>query len=265
MLVIQKVAINNDITTKEIFDIDLLENKLKHTFLDKWRHIINYPIIFEYDFTNQEIQDIKDSIQSGMLTGRPSSLHQEEINDLITRLTNVLPISSTGWFVRFNSLSPKDGCPSIPLMNATDIIHQIVTSKRALHALSRGEKTLYFTKFDPTWDSRRECRVFVFNKKITAISQYYTEDTSFWSLQTDAFLTQVGTNILTLYDKIKDTINFDTDWFSFDVYIPLDTNIHIIEFNSGSFWAGRCLFSLEENTSILTVCGDTIPFRILKS
>lgn len=135
-------------------DKDLDYNtEIAKTYLTKWKDVLNYPILFEYEFTKDERETLLDAAKIGVITKRPSSLHAEELEEIIKRLESAMKNikeEPDGWFVRFDGASPKDGKRDFPLMTAREIIEQIATSWRAMTCLDRQQK-LYFCKFLKDW------------------------------------------------------------------------------------------------------------------
>ncbi|BCS82796.1 hypothetical protein QLL95_gp0307 [Cotonvirus japonicus] len=79
--------------------------------------------------------------------------------------------------MRFDASSPKDSCIKMLYQTPLDIIHSIITSRRAYNVLMDGvhssvKTKIYFVEFDLDWKPERELRCFVYKRKLTAISQY---------------------------------------------------------------------------------------------
>jgi hypothetical protein len=115
----------------------------------------------------------------------------EELDAIIERLSNAW--ISGRWFIRFDGRSPKDGRWEFPLVSAADTIEQIITSARALYALTSDHSDkLYFVEFKDHWQKHQEFRVFICNGLITAISQYYTQHTYYKNFSDDMLKQIVG-------------------------------------------------------------------------
>lgn len=249
-------------------DDDLVKNldyetELNKTNLQHWRNLISYPIIFEWTFDRQEVKDLLDAMKVSLQTFKFSSLHEEELERIISRLENALPKSSTGWFFRFDQSSPKDGAGKWPMITARHVILQVVTSERARQCLQTGS-TLYFCYFEPHWDPHRELRVFVNQGVVTAISQYNI-DTLYFSNLSDSRLKEIA---LTILDKMKkimpDTcaaLNLST--FICDVLVE-DDEPRIIEFNSSGYWlaGGSGYFHWQHDRDLLYNTNGDVYFRV---
>lgn len=260
---------SNPIEFPKVCDLDY-ETEVARTNLIYWRNIINYPIIFEYTFTKDEIYTLKESFNIGIIAGRLPVIYKEEIDDIIKRLSDVMSKFNAkyGWFIRFNRSSPKDGIGSFPLMTAEQVIKQIVTSNRAAQAIYHNDTTIYFCKFDPKWDSERELRVFIYNGKVTAISQYscYHVVDIFANMK-DNGLTTITNNITNIINILLPQLilSFNTNSFVCDVYVNHDSSIKIIEFNSFGYWlaSGSGLFDWKNDYEKLYNTDNKIYFRIL--
>jgi len=153
--------------------------------------------------------------------------------------------------------SPKDECPSYPVLSEYDVLEKIVTSSRAFSALEHGDDTLYFKKFDDEMDPSKEFRVFIHNGNMTAISTYSTEVIGLTDKQAEetAGIIYNYWKELTFHDKLPAS-------YTMDVYMSNEP--HLIEFNSFGYWlaAGSCLFDWLDDYDILYSAGKRIVFRL---
>lgn len=226
----------------EVKDLDY-KTELSKTHLMNYASIIGYPIVWSYQFQPKEVRTLLQCCEIGMKTGR-TLLFNEELEPLIQRLEkNWIPGK---WFFRFSSSSPKDGMHSYPIISAKQVIEMISTSKRARNAFEDGYSIIYFVKFDETWDSKREFRVFIRKGKVTCISQYNAYDQSILSDKSNDQVKNAVERIVRFLEeeilpKVIPAVN--TNNLTADIYLE-DDSIRIVEFNSFGYWqaAGSALF-----------------------
>jgi hypothetical protein len=176
--------------------------------------------------------------------------------------------NGTSWFFRMTTASPKDGTPQYPVEYANEVLEKIITSKRASYWFENGHSTLYFAPYEFTWDSYNEFRVFVYEKKITAISQYVCEAFTEYASLSDEQLETIVYAIDEFYKHLS--IDLDTESFTMDIYVDYDfvdkkvVGVRLIEFNSFGYWlaSGSCLFDWIRDHATLCGNGDTIVFQI---
>lgn len=264
--------INKGNFEKEQDDIDAqskdYETEIRKTHLSNYAELIKYPIKFSYEFTQTEINYLKQACHISIITGQWTKIYEEELDEVLVRLKNNW--SEGQYFIRFDSASPKDGTVEFPITNPESLIMALITSKRALRSMNFGYNKLYFMDYDPEFDSDKEIRVFVQNKKVTCISQYNCYKAGYFSKFSDGNLqiiakkivNEIENNLIPLIsDKIK------TNDFSADYLILEDLSFKIIELNSCGYWlsAGSCLFSWIDDREIMydKQNNRNVYFRIL--
>jgi hypothetical protein len=252
---------NNHPKGPEVLHLDY-KTEIRRTNVSAWKDMIRYPVQFEWTFEPNEICVMKESMQVSLISNKLSSLHEEELTACIERLQKQMPEISDGWFVRFDEASPKDGVRALPLYTAHQIIEQIVTSMRALRALEEGNRVLYFCPYQPDWNSEKELRVFVYNSRVTAISQYATK-TKLFPAMSDEKLTAVAKSVTNFLDQhvSQYTSRLGTQ-FVCDIYFDIEPRV--IEFNSFGYWlaSGSGYFHWLTDKEILYGDGETVVFRI---
>jgi hypothetical protein len=238
------------------------------TCLHRWKDIIEYPVLFEYTFTDEEACILVDAAKCGIITKRMSKVHKEELMEITCRLENHMKklgdtLPTTGLFFRFSGASPKDGRFSFPVMGPREMVEQIATSNRARNCLQFGDKTIYVCKFDHSWDPTRELRVFVRKGSVTAISQYccFTEENPF-SRMSDEDLVGLAKSLKVLLAGMLDSLSvaLECDSFVCDVYVNQDMTLRVIEFNSFGYWlaSGSALFHwLNDYSKLYNENGNT--------
>ncbi|KAK9787740.1 hypothetical protein WJX73_006340 [Symbiochloris irregularis] len=195
----------------------------------------------------------------GQITRSYPRPYQEELEPITARLQDFVKSQScpeTGWFFRFDGASPKDGKFDFPVMSAKEVITQIVTSRRASQLLSSGDRRIYITAFDHSWDPDREVRAFICDQRLTAVSQYncYVRDTPI-GLLSDKELSLVVSHISDALSPLLSLLvqRFETDSFVADIYVEPDLTVRIIEFNPFGHWlpSGSALFHWLEDADKL--------------
>ncbi|XWV26421.1 cell division cycle 123 protein [Tupanvirus soda lake] len=252
----------------EISNLDY-ETELNKTNLMNYAHIINYPIEWSYTFNNDEIKIMLKCSDTCIKTGS-IKLFQDELEPIIRKLENAWSKNNKPYFFRFNSCSPKDGTPDFPVINATDVVTKIVTSKRAWQSMFwKNEYTIYFVEYDYNWDTSREFRVFVYRRRVTAISQYNIMIKSMLAGKSNVVAKNLANTIQKYLESgILDKIcsNIGTDNVVCDIYINEDTTCKIIEFNSFGYWlaSGSALFHWLDDKKKIYNTNDKIYIRFIK-
>ena len=254
-----------DPTDTEVAGLDY-ETELKKTNLMNYADLINYPVEWSYTFTDEEKKILIKCASDCIKIGR-SALFEEELKPIVERLESGW--TNGMWFFRFNSMSPKDGEPEYPVFDAKQVVNKIVTSKRGWNCMLKGENTIYFVKYDSDWDLRREFRVFVYKRKVTAISQYNVSIKSMLSGKSTAEAKELSFNIKTyLEERILPSIctAIRTDNLVCDIYVNTDLSLRIVEFNSFGYWqaAGSSLFHWINDKDKLYNTDDKTFMRFIK-
>jgi hypothetical protein len=251
----------------EIIDLDY-EIEIKKTNLMNYAHLINYPILWFHTFNADEIKTLVKCSSDCIKTGN-IRLYKEELAPIISRLNTDWSDQESMLFFRFNAVSPKDGLPEYPIWNAEQVIEKIVTSKRAWNCLLDNENTIYFVKYDSQWDIKREFRVFIYKKKVTAISQYHIMTKSMLSGKSNNDAKMLAESIRKYLEdgiipNVCGTIN--TDNLVCDIYVNFDASLKIIEFNSFGYWlaSGSALFHWLDDKKKLYNTDGKIYLRFIK-
>ena len=176
-------------------------NSCDLTNKDKWVNIFpDNSIIFPLSSTDCRL--IRDAAKIGLFTLKRPELYSEELYDLETRIKNILPNDITV-FIRINAHSPKDGCYLTgPLHDAEMIVNSLVTSRHIYKSISsKNTDNLYINPWREDFIAYGdyEYRVFVDNRKVTAISQYkwmYEVDHSNIILHTNLIINYIDTNVI---------------------------------------------------------------------
>jgi hypothetical protein len=237
-----------DYTIPESVNCDY-DIELRKTWVCMWKSLIAYPVVWTYEFTSSDIKLLRELTKIGIQTGCLSKLYDDEIEQVLIRFKREWHEGQ--WFVRLDSLSPKDGV-EYPVREARRLLEQLCTSKRFQSALAADNRCLYFLDFDFRWNKQCEYRVFVNNGRLTAISQYSTEE-----LISEEFKIRNWKQVIDWLenDVINRALNvLETRNFTIDIYINEKENKkEIIEFNSFGYWlaANGCLFNWTKDRDIL--------------
>jgi hypothetical protein len=245
----------NDNEIKEL-DYDTEVNK---TNLMNYASIINYPIVWTYQFTLNEIDILYNCSKIAYRTGS-TRLYVEELQPIIDRLKDNWKDGM--WFFRFNSASPKDGNYEYPIYLVNNVISKIVTSKRALLCLEKKQDTIYFMEYIKKWQKCCEFRVFIYKNKMTAISQYEVSYDSYFHNIDPEKVKLICENIKKWLESEllqEILIKIDTNNVVVDIYIENDNTFNIIELNPFGYWlaSGSSLFNwLTDKEKLYNTKGD---------
>lgn len=230
--------------------------EVSRTNLSRYRHLIDYPVAWEYDLTVREAKILGECCASGFLTGRVPAQYEEEMAEIAERMQAYWPEKPDGYFFRFDSASPKDGVVGFPVRNAAEAVRNIATSKRAMRALENGERSLFFANFDKTWDENREFRVFVRNGRVTAVSQYVPWRPCVLSERSDEEVANTTRSMVRyLEEDVLPSVlpALGTNDVVADTYACPDGTFRVVEFNSFGYWlaSGSALFHWLEDRAVL--------------
>jgi len=160
-------------------------------FIHDGHNVVNFRIL---ELRSFEIDMLKLLTNVGVLRGEPRADVMENLRecDIFRRITNAIEQLGGAVFIRWNECSPKDGKLKLGSMRtAEDVLLQICTSKRTLHAITAmeekcaAEKTALkcppvLTRYIWSMSTSHEFRCFVYRDRLTAISEYawhtYTYD-----------------------------------------------------------------------------------------
>ncbi|AGC01608.1 cell division cycle 123 protein [Acanthamoeba polyphaga moumouvirus] len=257
----------NDIETNSLD----YKTELWKTNLSNYYDLINYPIFWTYDFNLSETKILLKACQIGSISGRYPKIYNDELKDIIDKLSSCW--KSGSWFMRLDACSTKDSVVELPFESPETIIASIVTSRRAINALTdninRNLNTrIYFTHYDKKWNSSRELRCFIRKNKLTAISQYCWTNRDFFCEWTEEDLINLAKKINKLVNNIIEELSnrIGTKDMVMDIYLDDQNNLQIIELNNFGYWlaCGSALFHwIKDYDKLYNTDGD-IYFRILK-
>lgn len=217
----------------------------------------------------------------GFCKNRRPSKYKEELQEL----ENIIQflIDRTGivkWFIRLNEASPKDGILECgPLLSAHDIMTSLTTSIRAYKSFKSSiflnkPEILYIIPWKDNWNDHAEFRVFIYQKKVTCISQHA------WSLNVgwnETNLSIVAPHIID-YCNTHIIPNFTiVDSFVADVIVVIKDNkipltitedqfhIEFIELNSFGYdlASGAALFHWITDHDIMYSTRDEVVVRYI--
>lgn len=264
--------VNNNNLDKDPDDLDAhnkdYQTELRKTHLLNYADLIHYPTKFTYEFTPVEVRYLQQASQISIITNKWTKLYDEELNEILERLKQNWVEGQ--YFIRFDSGSPKDGTVEFPITNPESVIMALITSKRALSALNFGYNKLYFMDYDSEFDSSKEVRVFIKNRKVTCITQYNWYKPGYFNKLNDETLQLIAKNIVNevennLIPLVCDKIN--TNDFTVDYLVKEDLTLKIIELNSFGYWlaSGSCLFNWNTDRDIMydNQHNHNVYFRIL--
>jgi hypothetical protein len=245
----------------------VLEKSSTKYWIDKIH--INYTII---NIQYKNILWLKEASLIGVVTGRFSHMFDDELSDLLKEydvLTKRI-FTDNKYFVRTERFSLKYGVHGTgPYSNLKNIIESLVTSINGHNPMKNDAE--YLKLYLLPWrniDTNKEFRVFVYQNKITAISQQFLHQNNEYLQQFD--ITEKCKIINTWIDMIcayfestiKKNINHVSN-YTFDVAILDNEELYFIEINSfgKEYAAGSALFHWIIDQNILYGNESNIYFR----
>ena len=249
------------ITPEEYKRITKLSNK------SQWRHLL--PNVNEEIIVTLPLKYIKTLIEATKValftSKRPHSLKEE-----LDEIEKVLPTLEKKYFLRLEDYSPKDSVMNIgPYIQKSQIIDGLITSKRCLKIYEeqlRDKKDiiLYFCPWNEDWPNQYEFRVFCYQYKVTAISQYHwckNED-----LQKHNDKLKLWTkSIVNFCEDVAKNMHQETDgnWTIDVMYNPKDNKVMLVELNpfGAELSSGSALFHWQRDRDQLYGKTGFVEFR----
>lgn len=238
----------------------------------------NWVDLFHKDYPIVEIdkKDLEWMIQAykiGRCTGIFPKSYVKELEDMLDRYQHVEEIfkRSKGYFIRTEDVSLKYGQHGTgPYKDFKSVVESLVTSIHT-HTPIREDTImikLYFLPWLNHMHKDTEFRVFVFNNKITAISQqrWYTKNKLLKGVDSDALSTMIK-QILDYHENVISKRITHAKNYSMDLAVlnPLtnQSQIYFIEINSfgKEYAAGSSLFHWLTDEDILYSDGTIVEFR----
>lgn len=220
-----------------ITDINLerIENEQRKTFhIDHWYvDMENKCQTFDCYIINLTQQDCK------LLTDR--RFQHRDLLKLKTAIRKIMVDNChiKWWFVKLNSVSPKD-------LSKSGKQHKYKSINLMLKRLVDSDRTCHFLKYDkeaklilrPWYDlpEKWEFRCFIYKKKLRAISQYQCY-TYYPDFQNEIIQNIIKSRIINFYESTKRYIPFSDCvmdviiWDNAPIPSFLDQKVYIIEFN----------------------------------
>lgn len=257
-LLLENVLIDNTINTNNLgakpddFD-EMLNRGNTKNWIEKFH--TNYKVL-----TLTDTKWLQSAQNIGSVTGRFPLMYKDDLDDLIAKTNNMTWLNND-WFVRTENVSLKDSMHGVGPYNSIEkVIQGLVTSSRVIIT---DNLKLYFIPFLQI-DLNQEFRVFVYNNKITAISQQhiYTPNMFLTQLYKENKLENyIQLHIISHFNNINDKLANDT--YTMD-YAVNDNKPYFIEQNSwgAQYAAGSALFGWIKDHDILHG-NNKIEFRFV--
>jgi len=218
---------------------EVISSSNTHNWMSKFRN--NYKTITITD--NTDLNFLKSAYKVGIMTGKFSSLHREELNDFLIKYKQYDCIfDGTPYFIRTENVSLKSGQHGIgPYTNLKMIVESMTTSIHGHTPIY--EDTTQIVLYLLPWinmDDKNEFRVFVHNNKITCISQ----QNCYENLRFEQHMLERFVSIIIDYfeKEIKNKMHVNS--FSYDFVILENDVPYFIEMNcfGKEYAAGSSLF-----------------------
>lgn len=211
-----------------------------------------------------EIAWMKVATEVGSQTGRFSHLYREELDDFVKKYEPIYADIFNGqrYFVRTENVSLKYGHHGAgPYRNLREIIESLTSCIQGHRPLTPETQsvTLYLFPWLETLSGSYEFRVFVHNKRITAISQQLLYK-AYDHMKENA--SRIVQKVLEYFEEvIKERI--DQDSYTYDFALLSGEIPYFIEVNcfGKEYAAGSSLFHWLLDESILYSDGEVVHFR----
>jgi len=241
---------------------------LNNTFTKNWIDEFHQ----HYRILNIDPKDtswLREASKIGKITGNFPSSFREDLDDLLTKYKN-FNFFGEKYFIRSETTSLKYGIHGVgPYTSIKQIIESLVSSTDSHSPIPKSDDSKHIKLYFLPWiemDEAYEFRIFVHNKRITAISQQnlYKKNKFF-----DSLLPDERTNVITgLIDKI---VHYFNDVITKKICLPnysydfvfVNDNPYFIEINGfgKEYAAGSALFHWIIDEQILYGTTNDIYFR----
>jgi hypothetical protein len=245
------------------------ESELKKCETSKWIDKF-HPHYMVVNIFKPDICWIKEAYSIGNITRKFPSQFNDEKEHLINRYNLDSLFENKEYFVRSEHVSLKHGIHGVGPYNSFEkIIESICTCKNGYSPIDKSTESIKL--FLLPWikfEYMNEFRVFVFQNKITAISQQNLYECNYILLKLNENDRKIQINkyihIITKYfeDKIKNSI-IHMKSYTYDFIIKDDLSPYLVEFNpfGKEQAAGSSLFHWIIDEDKLYNCKDVIYFR----
>jgi hypothetical protein len=128
-----------------------------------------------HTFSVSESSIIRAASKISIITLKRPGIYGEELAD-IDRVIQTKIDNNQSYFIRSEHCSPKDSRLGGygPFRRASQIVNSIITSDRMISSCDPSEPIrLYIVPWRSDWDLKLEFRTFMYQGKLTAISQYH--------------------------------------------------------------------------------------------
>jgi hypothetical protein len=222
---------------------DDYEYIIDQSYTNKWIDLFKSDYIKITIDNPQHIYLCKLANEIGQVTGNIPNLFLEDMEELFVNYGKDI-FGVTGFFVKVNNVSLKYGKHGLgPYYNMRSIIESCVTCIKGHTPIRRNTTQLDiylipWVKVEPI----NEFRVFVYNNKITAISQ----QNLYSVLYDDISIQEIPNKLTIILDYFNDVIKYKINWISnytYDFAIA-DNKPYFIEMNcfGKEYAAGSALF-----------------------
>jgi hypothetical protein len=257
----------------ENFPIEQYDELIRKTYKSEWvKYFPDPPSTGTLELKPMELAYLREACLVGTVKGTIPAALREDLETIDAKITFHFKNNPSikKWFVRTSSCSPKDGVNGCGPFESSKpdasfkIIESLATSLRVYLGLKKdGDHTIYLVPWRDDWDTSKEFRVYVYKRKITAISQY--------AWHTDVLLTELKLKqiIPKIIDFCHDAISkvpFEDctiDVAALSTGTGTDFVVELVEFNcfGKNLAAGSCCFHWLNDETIMYSDGLNIVVR----
>ena len=230
------------------------------TYIDSFDYNLWYNSDLELGPSNTKLIKITDDVKKVLISMYENQQkYSIELREFKNKIENVL-IPGNEYFVKLSGTSGKNEKSINKFSNSNDIIFHLASVKLFVDQEYKRDKETYLilVKWDDKIELRNEFRIFVYNKKITGISQQSKKLFNYTQDELEIFQ-EAFENI----DFIKNLPYKDC---ILDVYVNIELKKCIlIEINpfGAHCGAGSSLFKWDDDYELLHSNLDSVEFRYL--
>lgn len=234
--------------------------KIYRTYIDSFDYNLWYNSDLNLGPRDTKLIKITDDIKNVLISMYESQeKYSSELDNLKNQIQNIIK-DGNKYFIKLSGTSGKNEKGINKFSNAEDIIAHLASVKLFVYQEYKRDKDTYLilVKWDDKIELRNEFRIFVFNRKITGISQQSKKLFNYTQDELETFQ-----EVFSQIDFIKNLPYKDC---ILDVYVDMELKkCNLIEINpfGAHCGAGSSLFKWDDDYELLHSNLDSVEFRYL--
>lgn len=233
-----------------------------------WIHLF-HKNVWRVPVEEKNLEILQQAAKVGKVTGGVSSMWKEEIKSMAQELEEKGGSISEGFFVRTDSVSLKYGMHGIgPYRNWQQVLESTVTCPDSHGPVSFYVNRLRFYVL-PWKEIEHEFRIFVFNRRVVAVSQQHPYRANERFPQSQEEFMSLASSLVGFCNECIARLTeakFEPPSYVMDVGIEKDGDFYFIELNpfGKEYSSGSALFHWIHDGDILTSKEGPVIFRFAK-